>query len=199
MIRINLLAESKPSRGRSFRPKIDLPGNVPQSFLLIAIVALCFVFVALKWYSINSEHASLTKQIVIAEAEKERLQEIIKKGDFYNEQRELLNKKIDLVTQLKKNQSGPVHLLDEVSRKLPDFLWLDSMTGSGNAINIAGKATTYNAVSNFYNNLTGSNYFDEVVLGPIASTSGGITFSLTCKFSPTAEPPAPAAGVDPNL
>ena len=43
------------------------------------------------------------------------------------------------------------------------------MAESGFAIQIQGKATTYNAVSNFYNNLTGSPYFQGVVLGPISS------------------------------
>ena len=105
---------------------------------------------------------------------------------MYKVQRDLLNKKITLITQLKKNQSGPVHLLDEISRKLPDFLWLDTMNGTANHVTISGKATTYNAVSNFYNNLTGSKFFDQVVLGPIVSTPQGITFSLTCKFLPSA-------------
>jgi type IV pilus assembly protein PilN len=187
MIRINLLAEPKPSKGRSFKPKITMPGNVPQNLLMVAMVALTFVFVSWKWYSLRAEHADLADRIARAEAEKRRLEEIIKKGDMYKAQRDLLNKKINLITQLKKNQSGPVHLLDEISRKLPDFLWLDTMTENANSVSIAGKATTYNAVSNFYNNLTGSKYFDQVVLGPIASTSAGITFSLTCRFVPPSD------------
>ena|SRR5713101_6923702 len=194
MIRINLLSETKLSKGRSFRPKIQMPGNIPQNLLMIAMVTLTFVFVSWQWYSLKSQHADLADKIVKAEAEKRRLDEIIKKGEMYKAQRDLLNKKIGLITQLKKNQSGPVHLLDEVSRKLPDFLWLDSMSAGANNITIAGKATTYNAVSNFYNNLTGSKYFDQVVLGPIASTPGGITFSLTCKFVPVTEPSAPEQG-----
>lgn len=187
MIRINLLSEAKPSKSRSFRPNIQMPGNVPQNLLMVALVALTLVFVSWKWYSLKAEHSDLSDRIVKAEAEKKRLDEIIAKGDTYKARRDLLNKKIGLITQLKKNQSGPVHLLDEISRKLPDFLWLDQMSGVKNGVTIAGKATTYNAVSNFYNNLTGSKYFDQVILGPIASTSGGITFSLTCKFVPAAE------------
>ena len=188
MIRINLLAEAKPTKTRSFKPSISIPGNIPQNLLFVALVALSFIFVSWKWYSLRAEHSDLAEQIAKAEVEKKRLDEIIKKGDTYKAQRDLLNKKITLITQLKKNQSGPVHLLDEVSRKLPDFLWLDQMSATANSVTIAGKATTYNAVSNFYNNLTGSKYFDQVVLGPIASTPNGITFSLNCKFVPSAEP-----------
>jgi len=186
MIRINLLSDPKPSKGRSLRPALRMPGNVPQNLLMVALVALSFVFVSWKWYSLKAEHSDLSDRIVKAEAEKKRLDEIIKKGDNYKAQRDLLSKKITLITQLKKNQSGPVHLLDEISRKLPDFLWLDTMSGAANNVTINGKATTYNAVSNFYNNLTGSKFFDQVVLGPIASTPQGITFSLTCKFVPSA-------------
>jgi len=177
MIRINLLSEAKPSKSRSFKPNIQMPGSVPQNLLMVALVALTLVFVSWKWYSLKAEHSDLSNRIVKAEAEKKRLDEIIKKGDTYKARRDLLNKKIGLITQLKKNQSGPVHLLDEISRKLPDFLWLDRMSGVKNGVTITGKATTYNAVSNFYNNLTGSKYFDQVILGPITSTSGGITFS----------------------
>jgi len=188
MIHINLLAEAKPNKTRTLKPGLQMPGNVPQNLLMIALVALSFVFVSWKWYSLRAEHVDLADRIVKAEKEKARLDEIIKKGDMYKAQRDLLNKKITLITQLKKNQSGPVHLLDEISRKLPDFLWLDSMSGTANNVTIAGKATTYNAVSNFYNNLTGSKFFDQVVLGPIAQTPQGITFSLTCKFLPSAVP-----------
>ena len=187
MIRINLLSEAKPSKSRSFKPNIQMPGNIPQNLLMVALVALTLVFVSWKWYSLKAEHSDLSGRIVKAEAEKKRLDEIIAKGDTYKARRDLLNKKIGLITQLKKNQSGPVHLLDEISRKLPDFLWLDRMSGVNNGVTISGKATTYNAVSNFYNNLTGSKYFDQVILGSIISTSGGITFSLTCKFIPAAE------------
>ena len=194
MIRINLLSESKPTKSRSFKPSIQMPGNIPQNLLMVALVALSLVFVSWKWYSLKAAHSDLAERIVKAEAEKKRLDEIIKKGDTYKAQRDLLNKKISLITQLKKNQSGPVHLLDEISRKLPDFLWLDQMSGVNNGVTISGKATTYNAVSNFYNNLTGSKYFDQVILGPIASTSGGITFSLTCKFVPAAESTTPDQG-----
>jgi len=57
------------------------------------------------------------------------------------------------------------------------------MTESGSSVMIQGKATTYNAVSNFYNNLTGSRYFNNVVLGTITAIPVGVTFSLNCLFT----------------
>ncbi len=56
------------------------------------------------------------------------------------------------------------------------------MSANNNAINITGKATTYNAVSNFYSNLNESGYFHEVALGRTFEVPEGVSFSLTCRF-----------------
>jgi Tfp pilus assembly protein PilN len=99
-----------------------------------------------------------------------------------------------LITELKKKQAVPVHILDQVSRNLPEFMWLDSLTANSNAINIVGKATTYNAVSNLYDNLRASGQFTDVVLGKTTEISEGVSFSLTCRYSPPGAPAAAETG-----
>jgi type IV pilus assembly protein PilN len=185
MIKINLLAPSQQGKTKAVAaPRFEGTGAIGQNFLMAAVAILAVLFIAWQWYSLETEHRQLARQISEAEKEKERLQAIIKKGQEYKAKKELLERKITLITQLKRNQSGPVHLLDEVSKQLPDFLWLENMNESSFNVSISGKATTYNAVSNFYNNLTGSRYFQNVVLGPISSIPVGVTFSLTCQFLP---------------
>lgn len=185
MIRINLLASAEQTRQRSVSlPKFEGVGTLGQNVLMAGIVIVAVLFVGWRWYSLASEQRALAEETRKAETERTRLQEIIKKGEQFKTKKELLQRKIELITQLKKNQSGPVHLLDEVSKQLPDFLWLETMTEAGFNIQIRGKATTYNAVSNFYNNLTGSRYFQNVVLGPISAVNAGVDFSLTCQFLP---------------
>jgi type IV pilus assembly protein PilN len=194
MIKINLIAETQKGKGRETKaPRIEGTGALGQNVLMVGVVVLALLVVGWRWYSLAGEHHRLTSEIARAEQEKERLQAIIKKGEDYKTKKDLLQRKIALVSQLKKNQSGPVHLLDEVSKQLPDFLWLDNMTESGWQVQIQGKATTYNAVSNFYNNLTGSRYFQNVVLGPISAIPQGVTFSLTCQFIPQPTVPGPEA------
>src|SRR5262249_57394685 len=61
-------------------------------------------------------------------------------------------KQIDIITNLKNNQQVPVRLLDEVSRSLPDFLWLVSLQEPSNQLTFSGKATTPNPYANFYHN-----------------------------------------------
>jgi len=82
-------------------------------------------------------------------------------------------------------------------------MWLDSLTANANAINIVGKATTYNAVSNLYDNLRASGQFTDVVLGKTTEIAEGVSFSLTCRYAPpgaaaAAEPGAPAAPQTPQ-
>ena len=203
MIKINLLAPAQQGAARAVKqPKVRSDSNFGQSVLMTGVVVLALLFIGWRWYDLASTQAKLTREIAAAEKEKQRLQEIIKKGEEYKAKKELLQRKIALITQLKRNQSGPVHLLDEISKQLPDFLWLDSMTEAGFNVQINGKATTYNAVSNFYNNLTSSRYFENVVMGPISSIPVGVQFSLTCQFLPhpgvqeaaeSTEAPPPAA------
>ena len=198
MIKINLLATTQPGKAKAPRgPKLEV-GDLGQNVLMAGVVILAVLFIGWRWYDLASEAGRLHREIAAAEAEKRRLQEIIKKGEDFKAKKELLQRKITLITQLKRNQSGPVHLLDEVSKQLPDFLWLDQMTESGFNIQIQGKATTYNAVSNFYNNLTGSRFFQNVTMGAISAIPVGVTFSLTCQFLPHPDAPAePGADTPP--
>ena len=192
MIKINLLAERKTTKAKapsSF--KFELGGS--QNVILASIV-IAGLLVAVGWSWLRAaELGRVQQEKVEAEAELKRLDEIRKKAEAFKKQKELLERKINLITELKKKQAVPVHILDQVSRNLPDFMWLDSMTASANAINIAGKATTYNAVSNLYDNLRASGQFSDVVLGKTAEISEGVSFSLTCRYAPPgATEPAPS-------
>ncbi|SRR2546426_5841226 len=187
MIRINLLAEKKPARAGRVPGVPIAAGGGMQNSLLVLILLLAIVFVGWQWISLGKERTDLVKLNTKDDAELARLAEVRKKGEEYKRQRDLLERKVNLITQLKKNQAVPVHILDQISRNLPDFLWLDSMSENGNILSIRGKATNYNAVANFYNNLAASQWFKNVTQGSISEASEGVTFSLTCEFVPAKE------------
>jgi type IV pilus assembly protein PilN len=190
MIKINLLGEKKPAKTKAPAAlKFDGLGGT-QNFLLAGILAVGFIVAGTWWWVRASELKNWKAKEAAAETELARLQEVRKKADYFKQQKELLERKINLITDLKKKQSVPVHILDQISKNLPDFLWLDSMSAAQNQINIAGRATTYTAVSNFYDNLLASGYFNDVVLGKTAEVPEGVSFSLSCKFAQQKEPPA---------
>lgn len=192
MIKINLLAERKPQKGKAATPGIKLEGAGGGANPLLPLILVLGLAVAGGWWWLESrETKKWTVKVDQAQQELVRLEEVRKKGDLYKKQKELLERKIQLITELKKKQSVPVHILDQISKNLPDFLWLDSMDAVSNQVSISGKATTYNAVSNFYDNLSSSGFFTGVDLGKTSEAPEGVSFSLSCRFQ---QAPAAAEG-----
>ena len=185
MIKINLLAEKKkkPSKSRA-EPRFDVEGmGSGRNIVLIGVLIIGVVAAGGWWWTLNRSINDWQARIVAADQELKRLEIAIKKSEEFEAQKELLTRKITLITNLKKQQTVPVHILDQISRSLPDFLWLENMSANANRITISGKATTYAAVSNFYGNLSDSGYFGGVELGRTFEVKAGVSFSLTCSFS----------------
>jgi len=196
MIKINLLAERKQAKAKAPSPlKIEGMGK-GQNLLLGGLLVVGLIVAGGWWWMVSTELAGWKIKHEEADRELERLAEIRKKGDEYKRRKELLARKIDLITELKKQQAVPVHILDQISKNLPEFLWLDSMTANQNQIGISGKATTFTAVSNFYENLNGSGQFANVSLGRVFEVPEGVSFSLSCRFTGVgqAAPESPPEG-----
>jgi len=184
VIKINLL-ERKQNKGKKASPTLRVEGaGKSQNLLLAAILIVGVAVSGFWWWSLSGQIEDWRVKHAAADKELERLAEVRAKGEEYKKQKELLARKIDLITELKKQQAVPVHILDQISRNLPDFLWLDQMSAKENQITITGKATTYNAVTNFYNNLTRSGFFTGVDLGRTFEAADGVSFSMTCSFAP---------------
>ena len=196
MIKINLLAERKAAKAKAPSTfKLDMGGS--QNFLLVGILLLGLVSASVWSLMRANELKHVQGEKVAAEAELKRLEDVRKKAEAFKKQKDILERKINLITELKKKQAVPVHILDQVSRNLPDFMWLDSMTASANAITIAGKATTYNAVSNLYDNLRASGQFSNVVMGKTNENGDHVLFSLTCTYAPPGAAAAAASDASP--
>ena len=183
MIKINLLAEKKRSKQKAAPAAIQVDGmGSGQNLLLVGILLVGVLISGGWWWKLKNTTADLRVKIEEADQELQRLADVRRKRDEYTAQKDLLQRKIDLITSLKKQQAAPVHILDQISKNLPDFLWLESMTANANAINVSGRATNYNAVSRFHNNLNDSGHFADVTLGRTFEVEDGVSFSLTCRF-----------------
>jgi Tfp pilus assembly protein PilN len=194
MIKINLLAEKRRSKAKTAPSAIQVEGmGSGQNLLLVAILMVGVLISGGWWWSLKSTTAELRVKNDEADTELLRLADVRRKRDEYTRQKELLQRKIDLITNLKKQQAAPVHILDQISKNLPDFLWLESMTANANSISVSGKATTYNAVSRFHNNLNDSGHFADVTLGRTFEANEGVSFSLTCRFGGVKQPAEDAA------
>src|SRR3954453_17741090 len=95
-----------------------------------------------------------------AQQETARLHSVIMQVQQFEQRKAQLQQRVVLIEQLRKGQTGPVHMLDQISRALPPMLWLTEVKQAvGTEVVIDGRATTLTGLSDFVSNLEASGYF----------------------------------------
>jgi type IV pilus assembly protein PilN len=193
MIKINLLVEARAERAAR-APLIALGAASLNNYILLGLIILGLAFVGLRYWKLSSTLAAIKSEIVVNQREFERLKPIIAEVEAFKKKNAELKHKIEVIEQLKQNQYGPVRVMDEVSKALPDLLWLTSMGLAGNTLSLQGQALNENAVANFISNLGASPFFAEPSLKIMSQDDRGVfTFDLSCTFTQTPREAAPAA------
>jgi Tfp pilus assembly protein PilN len=175
LIKINLVREGRTVRGAGAAPGAGAaamagPSNL-NNILLIAGLILGLLGAGVWWYIENNTLKEKRDQVSSKQAEAQRLDAIIKEVEDYTKRKDSLQKRIDLINQLKQNQKGPVKVMDRISQDLPDLVWLDHMTVSGGAISIAGRGLNPNAIANFVDNVKNDPMFEEPELSNLTQVS----------------------------
>jgi type IV pilus assembly protein PilN len=185
MIRINLVRESRRSGGGA-KPSAAAggvsSGLQPIHLALIGILLLAAGYVAFKTYTLNSEITRKEDEKLVLEQERQKLQPIIKKKEELERKRAELDRKIGIIKDLKRRQRGPVQLLDQLSRNLPEDVWFDSLSEKDFNITIHGNARNPNKMAEFLDNLKHSGYFASVELHQYTQEAESVKFRLTAKF-----------------
>jgi len=159
LIKINLLAVDRERAKRKAKFQIGQKITVGCSLILVAAA----LGVGWWYWYLQSASADLDQQIVDAESEKARLQSVIQQVQQFEARRAQLQQRVTLIEQLRKGQTGPVHLLDSVSRSLPESMWLTTMAQKLNEVLIDGRCTSLTSLSDFVAALEASNMFERPV------------------------------------
>ncbi|HEX9757070.1 MAG TPA: PilN domain-containing protein [Nitrospiria bacterium] len=159
MIKINLL----PSEGAR---KVKKKNEGQAQFVIAgASVFITFLFcVYFFWYVPNGKITQLQIEHTNAQKELQKLKEQVKVVDNYESNKKVLQRKNEIIKNLRKKQSRPVHLLDDLSNKLPDRVWLKSFSESKGVISIEGKALSNSDIVDYIANLKSSQFFLDVQL-----------------------------------
>jgi type IV pilus assembly protein PilN len=198
MIRINLLAAE---RDRAKKKAVTL-GTTGQKLAIgcSLILVLAALFIGWRYWTVTRDSAELDKEIAAAQQETTRLHSIIQQVQQFEQRKAQLQQRVVLIEQLRKGQTGPVHMLDQISRALPPMLWLTEVKQTGTDIVIDGKCTTPIGVSDFVANLEASGYFKrsiEIVsttTEPMQQPQGELSkFSIKAIFQQPGDAKAPAA------
>jgi type IV pilus assembly protein PilN len=166
MIKINLLqTKQKPPK-----KVIDL-----QQQAILAGLVLVLVVIAL-WYYWNTQNDRIN---MLENKKADAVRQIagqdnmLKEVKNVEEERKKVSEKIEIIEKLKKNQSGPVRLLDAVSNALPKGVNISSLLENNNNVNIEGAAFTNEDVVRFIDNLKASPLLSEVMLLETSQTTQG--------------------------
>jgi type IV pilus assembly protein PilN len=162
MIRINLLAVE---RDRAKKKPVSGAQSAQQRIALGVSLILVLTGLAVGWWywTLQKQAARIEEDILTGQREAARLQTLILQVKQFEVRKAQLQERVALIEDLRKGQLGPVHLLDEISRSLPDLLWLTEIKQSGQDLTIQGRCTALPALSDFVGNLELGGYFNKPV------------------------------------
>jgi type IV pilus assembly protein PilN len=203
MIRINLLATER----RSAKAATGFQSGQKMMVIGSLILVLTAVGVGWRFWALGQQKSEVARQIEISKREEARLQEILKQVEEFQNRRKMLEARVALIDELRKGQTAPVHMIDQVSRALPDMTWLTSIQQSSYTLTLQGRCLTLTSLSDFIGNLEASRYFIrpvEIIESSVipGGSSGGpelIQFTIRGTFQmsgvESVAPPPPGSKV----
>ena len=159
MIKINLLPGPK---AKKVKKQAEAQSQVVLAGLIfIGIVLIC----GYSLFGLNKEINRLNNSKIKLNKDLAQLKEVVKEVENFEENKKNLEEKNRIIEQLKKNQTGPVYILDEIGRNLdPLKLWLISLTVRGKNLELKGKSITNSDIVEFIKQMKGSKFFKDVSL-----------------------------------
>ncbi|MBF0337119.1 MAG: PilN domain-containing protein [Nitrospirae bacterium] len=160
MIRINLLPSDKRPRKRKKAAK-----EVPTIIIgLIASLLVALILSGVGVYLINKKVRLLTNDKVQKTAKLEGLKQKIKEVEAMKKKIDKVEANKKAIEELRANQGIPVRVIDEVSKALPENVWIKMLTLNGSNLALEGVAMTNDDVVVFVNNFKRSELFKDTYL-----------------------------------
>lgn len=154
MIKINLIGDKSSS---------DLSAHfqVAIFFLSLAsVIVICWTFTAFLDFNIayvKQAEVALREQLAELKRETRTVRDLEKK-------REILKNKLGVIKDLKARKIGPVKLLDDLGKSIPEKSWLLEIRDKGGLLRIDGLALDNVTIADFTKQLEKSTYFKRVDL-----------------------------------
>lgn len=187
MIKINLLRAERKEVKPLITVKPEKKEKVQTSFLILLLL-LTAVLILLFHLRISRSIESEIRLREELELKKKELAGVMADIEKYEAQKKTFEEKIKVIEALKEKQKVPVRFLDEVSKKVPDGLWLKRLSFSEGKVSISGRAFSNNIIADFISELESTGFFKDVSLkdstmSPTSEGGGVFDFTIEAKFS----------------
>lgn len=167
--RVNLLPIEA---GMEAVPAVEEVSLLPHLVGALSVWLLILISIIVLSLGTARRISGLKKQIAQLQAEEVELQKKADEIRGFKQEIEDARRKLDLIAQLQKGRTKYVQLLDEINRVIPSGCWLESLTRSGDVLNISGGAVSNMRISQFMSNLRRSPIVDSVSLLSIEVAGG---------------------------
>lgn len=168
MIEVNLIPDEerkKVRRVRVARPRIGIPGlDMFLSIILLLVAAGALFFIN---RGKTSQINSLDDKITAARQELRELEKEKKLVEDIQQRQNELTRWVSLVQDLNKDRALTFHIMDELNRLKPDYMWFVSFEENAGNFKIEGKTFSNLIISNFMVRLRESPYFTNIQLQEI--------------------------------
>jgi len=195
MIRINLLGVPKPKGGKKSvavsMPSFEGGGGGGSPMVKVAAAVVIFALGnGVYWYYLDREKKATAAQMRLAEQKNHELADI--KARYLERQRQAdaYKRRVDVIDQLRSNQTGPVNLLAMIGETIngTEAVWLNSLQDQGSSIAIDGMALSHDAVANLISNLQKTGNFKNIeikesIQDEQVKDMQAFQFTLTCEKS----------------
>lgn len=176
MIRINLLPV------RDLQKKEKIRDQIVVAALALGVVLLaCGGLYAAAMMKIGSEKSDI--KVIQTELDSLKVK-LGKVAEFKKFQKELQDK-LEVLKKLKEDKSGPARMLDELSKAMPEKVWLTAFNENDGSIHIEGVSLNEQDVASFLQRMEASPLFMNVELSVTEQSSGkGLKlqkFKASCK------------------
>lgn len=154
MIKINLLGEETA---------VDHSGGfiIAGYFGSLVLLAGLFMFM---YSGISASVESLTTESQQLDAQLVQLKTKTKEVHELEAKRAELRDKLAVIATLKRNKTGPVRMMDDLNKALPERAWLTEVKEREGSLSISGYALDNQTIVTFMKGLEGSDYFNSVDL-----------------------------------
>ena len=183
MIRINLVGEArKPVAVRASGASRAEGESRTADLTMLAFVVLGALLALGHYLLLRYQLNEKNEQVAEAQIEVDRLEPIIKEVEAFKQKKARLQNKVDVISDLKANQQGPVQVMDKVSASLPQLTWLTNMEVNQNNMRLTGQAFNTNAIAQFIENLDRLPEFREPVLRDTTKRNQLYSFVIECQY-----------------
>ncbi len=174
MIKINLLpgADRRKKRKTGGGFSLKLPENLPEFDRMLAFIVVAWIagplIAAYMYFGIQGEQADVQASLDQAVRDSSRYAQLIQTQASLRARQDTIAQKLTLIQEIDAGRYIWPHIMDEVSRALPPYTWLQSIDqvqgGTNPTFQVQGRTGNIRALTRFMDALEASPFLRNIQL-----------------------------------